>query len=484
MKLSGVFARVDGAIGGSIEANIMRIHRRRLAKIGWGGAYDPIGSDIWAAREPRPRGGNSLEILIDGKEAFASMLAEIDNARSSINITGWHANPHFALDAAQPPSVLHKVLLKAAERVEVRMLLWAGAPIPVFRPSRRDMRKVLAQLSRGGSIKCALDAHERPMHCHHDKTIVIDDRVAYVGGIDVTDFDGDRLDSSAHPARKGVGWHDAAARICGPAVRDVGDHFRLRWGATTGKNLAPSRVPDAAGDVELQVVRTIPDGMYKQLLPRGDFRILESYIRAFRSAQRFIYVENQFLWSPEIIRVLRAKLANPPRDDFRVVLLLPTKPKKGDDDTRGQLSTLVEADDGAGRLVACTLVSPNGARGNPVYVHAKIGIVDDAWMTIGSANLNEHSLFNDSEVNIVTLNERLIRETRERLWSEHLEVSRDDVGGDPVAVVDSLWTPTAKRQSERINRGQPRDHRLTLLPGISKRAGLLLGPLQGLTVDA
>ena len=82
------------------------------------------------------------------------------------------------------------------------------------------------QLIRNTKIQCALDAMERPMHCHHEKTIVIDDRIAFVGGIDLTSESGDRYDSNAHPARSDVGWHDASARIEGPAVGDVAEHFR------------------------------------------------------------------------------------------------------------------------------------------------------------------------------------------------------------------------------------------------------------------
>ena len=483
MKTTDLLARVDGAIGGAIEGTITRVHRRRLSKVGWDGAYDPVGDEAWAAGDPPPRGGNSVDILVDGVEAFGSMLEEIKSARSSIYITGWHANPHFALDAADPPSLLHHVLSDAAQRVDVRVLLWAGAPLPIFRPSRGDMRKVLGQFSEGGAIRCALDARERPMHCHHDKTIVIDNKIAFVGGIDITDFGGNRLDATNHPARPGIGWHDAAAQLRGPAVHDVGAHFRLRWEATTGESLPPAPIPEAAGDIEVQVVRTLPDGMYQEL-PRGDFRILESYLRALRSARKLIYLENQFLWSPEILVALRDKLQHPPSDDFRLVLLLPAKANSGADDTRGQLATLVQADDGAGRLLACTLVSPNGGGGNPVYVHAKIGIVDDRWLTLGSANLNEHSLFNDSEVNVVTQDEGLARDTRERLWAEHLEVSREEVSGDPTAVIEALWKPIASEQLERTRRGEGPTHRLALLPGLSKRSGLLMGPLQGLTVDA
>ena len=92
--------------------------------------------------------------------------------------------------------------------------------------------------------------------------------------------------------------------------------------------------------------------------------------------------------------------------------MLPAKPASARDDTRGALAELVEADAGAGRLLACTLYARSGAPSDAVYVHAKVGIVDDRWLTIGSANLNEHSLFNDTEMNIVTDDEELARSTR------------------------------------------------------------------------
>jgi phosphatidylserine/phosphatidylglycerophosphate/cardiolipin synthase-like enzyme len=238
-----------------------------------------------------------------------------------------------------------------------------------------------------------------------------------------------------------------------------------------------------AGNVELQVVRTVPDGMYPPL-PRGEFRVLESYLRGLQAAQRFIYLENQFLWSPEILAVLREKLRRPPTPDFRLVLVLPAKPDTGGDDTRGQLGTLLQADADGGRLVACTLYAIGAERDWPIYVHAKVGIVDDAWMTIGSANLNEHSLFNDTEMNVVTHDAELARQTRVRLWAEHLQHPDNEVAEDPIAVIDRLWKPIAREQAERRTRGERATHRLTMLPGISRRSRLLLGPLQGLVVDA
>jgi phosphatidylserine/phosphatidylglycerophosphate/cardiolipin synthase-like enzyme len=131
---------------------------------------------------------------------------------------------------------------------------------------------------------------------------------------------------------------------------------------------------------------------------------------------------------------------------------------------------LADADGGAGRFLACTLRQAEEA--HQVYVHAKIAIVDDRWLTIGSANLNEHSLFNDTEMNLVCHDERLARDLRLRLWAEHLECPREELEGDPVAIVDERWRPTAEAGGK-----------LRLLPHVSRRSRGLLGPLNGFLVD-
>jgi phosphatidylserine/phosphatidylglycerophosphate/cardiolipin synthase-like enzyme len=164
------------------------------------------------------------------------------------------------------------------------------------------------------------------------------------------------------------------------------------------------------------------------------------------------------------------------------VLVLPADPNNGADDTRGQLADLLECDGGAGRVLACTLTAL-GERGPcHVYVHAKIGIVDDRWLTLGSANLNEHSLFNDTEVNVVCCDPDLARRTRIRLRSEHLERREDEVSGDATQVIDELWRP-AEEQRRRHGAGEPPTHRLSQLPHLSRRTRRLMGPLSGLLVD-
>jgi phosphatidylserine/phosphatidylglycerophosphate/cardiolipin synthase-like enzyme len=237
-----------------------------------------------------------------------------------------------------------------------------------------------------------------------------------------------------------------------------------------------------AGDVELQIVRTLPEKLY-DFAPRGDFRIIEAYLRALRSAQHLIYLENQFLWSPEIVNILAAKLRGPPADEFRVVIMLPGKANTGQDNTRGQLSLLAEADGDQGRFLATTIRARSGNTSDRVYVHAKVGIVDDRWLTLGSANLNAHSFFNDTEVNLVTCDAALARDTRLRLWADHLERDIDEVAGEPSTIIDELWRPIAAEQRERRERGEPLTHGLVELQATSRRSERLLGPLQALLVD-
>jgi len=471
--------RADAVVGQQLERQLTAHHERRLRRLGHEQVLAaPAGG--WATTGPPPRPGNRLAVFVDGAVALAEIAAAIEAASSSVWLGGLFFSPDFRLRADQTQT-LRELLAEAAERVEVRLLAWAGAPLPLFHPDRRQVRAVQDALTAGTRVKVALDARERPLHCHHEKLVIIDSEVAFVGGIDLTSYAGDRLDRNEHPARGSIGWHDATTRIAGPAVADVAEHFRLRWQEVTGERLPPVPPPAPAGEVELQIVRTVPEKIYRRL-PKGEFTILESYLRALRAAEKLIYLENQFLWSPEIVAVLADKLRNPPDDRFRLLALLPVKPNNGNDDTRGQLGVLAAADNGAGRFFACTLHQP-GSNGCPVYVHAKIGIVDDRWLTVGSANLNEHSLFNDTEMNIVTHDQALARTTRLQLWSEHLESPTRELERDPAEIIDQRWRPLANEQLGRRRRGEPLTHKLLLLSHVSRRANALRGPINSLLVD-
>jgi phosphatidylserine/phosphatidylglycerophosphate/cardiolipin synthase-like enzyme len=479
-RMDDLLLRLDRSAGDAIASAVGRHHTRRLERIGSDALDAPPGG--WADDAPPPRAGNDVEVLVDGETAFRRVVADIRAARSFVHLTGWFLSPDFVLEDEEAPVVARDLLAAAAGRVDVRVLLWAGAPIPVFTPARRLARAVRDELRRAGPIHCALDDHERPLHCHHEKTIVIDGEIAYVGGIDLTSLAGDRRDSQRHPARAALGWHDVTTRTRGPLVADVAAHFDMRWHAVTGERLPDSPPPAPAGGVTAQLARTVPERIYPGA-SQGSFGILESYLRALRSAERFAYLETQYLWSPEIVDVLADKLRHPPDDRFRIVLLLPARPKGGADDTRGALGELIEADGGAGRVLACCLFARAGSASDAIYVHAKVGIVDDHWLSVGSANLNDHSLFNDTEMNVVTHDAGLARATRLSLWAEHLESTPAEVDGDPADVIDGQWRPIAEEQLDRRRNGLPLTHRLMRLDHVSRRSARLLGPLQGLVVD-
>jgi phosphatidylserine/phosphatidylglycerophosphate/cardiolipin synthase-like enzyme len=453
---------LDRRIGDTVARAVCAHHARRLARLGKHPLAAPAAG--WAQDAPPPRADNRLEVLIDGEQALARMVAEMRAATSFVHLTGWFMSPDFVLQEGPEPVVLRNLLAELARRVDVRVLLWAGAPIPVFRPSRRTVRGVRDELCRAGPIRCVLDPHERPLHCHHEKTIVVDGRVAFVGGIDLTAMAGDRRDSQRHAPRADVGWHDVAAVVHGPVVADVAAHFALRWHGVTGERLPETPPPAEAGSSTVQLVRTVPERTYPGL-EAGSFGILETYARAIRSATELIYLESQYLWSPEIVQLLAEKLRRPPSDRFRLLLVLPGKPYGGADDTRGALAELVAADAGAGRVLACALYAPAGPVADLIYVHAKVAVIDDRVLIVGSANLNDHSMFNDTEAALVTDDPALAAATRRRLWAEHLECSEDDVRGDPTDLIDRCWRPRAEEQLERRRHGRPMTHRVSRLDG-------------------
>jgi phosphatidylserine/phosphatidylglycerophosphate/cardiolipin synthase-like enzyme len=474
----------DLLLGRAVERSMAAHHRHRLRRLGRLDALEPCddGSQ-WCREAPPPRDGCSIDVLIDGAEMLRAIAEAIRGARRSVRIAGWHSAPHFALERGEPPTVLRELLAQTVARgVDVRALLWAGAPFHVFTPSRADVRADARELARDTGVRVAVDDRERLLHCHHEKLVVVDEEVAFVGGIDLTNLGGDRWDTARHPARGRLGWHDAGSRLRGPIVADVAEHLDLRWTAVTGEQLPAVPAPARAGDITVQLLRTIPEQVYDRIRG-GAFGILEGYMRALHSARELVYLESQFFWLPEIVDLLSVKLRDPPSDRFRVVVLLPSKPNNGEEDTRGMLAHLADADSGRGRFLATTIDAMTGSTVDQLYVHAKIGIVDDRWLTIGSANINAHSFFNDTEVNVQFYDQALARETRLRLWSEHLELAEDQIAGDPTDVVDRLWIPIARREGDRQRAGQRREHRLRELTPSSRKVERLLGPMDAIVVD-
>src|SRR5437588_2876327 len=203
----------DRVLGDTVEAGILAWHRRRLSRLGHQESIRPSGEALWAAGHPPPRPGNEVEVLIDGATVLSAIERAIRSARSHVHITGWSMTPSFALTREEDPVIVRELLAEVARGVDVRVLLWAGAPLPVIRPDRRDVRRDRDRLMTGSRVRVALDSREHLVHCHHEKIVVIDDAVAFVGGLDLTDRAGDRYDLEHHPCRRKLGWHDLAFRV-------------------------------------------------------------------------------------------------------------------------------------------------------------------------------------------------------------------------------------------------------------------------------
>lgn len=131
---SPLATRLDSLIGDGVAAAVRTEHRVRLHRLGWERALDPPRADLWAQGVPPPREGCSVSVLIDGAQALPEIADAIAGARRFVHITGWHLAPHFELVRGEQPVVLGAVLAEAAERLDVRVLEWAGAPIPLFHP--------------------------------------------------------------------------------------------------------------------------------------------------------------------------------------------------------------------------------------------------------------------------------------------------------------------------------------------------------------
>jgi len=464
----------------------------RHARESWWG-----DDDRWFPGGAPPRRANRITPLIDGEEYFTALHTALTHAQHYIYISGWSLTPRFPLLRRNEDDLIESQLLtllnEAAQRLPVRVLLWCGAPA-VLQPTKRAVEKVrdLIHEEATGDIQCALDESAHLGHCHHQKVVIVDGQVAFVGGMDLTTLGGDRWDTQRHPLRHGPNWHDLQVQIEGEAVADVERTFHQRWQATTGDGSLPHREPesDPSWHTSVQITRTIAKDTYA-FAPRGEFGIYHTYLHAIQRARRFIYLENQYLWSPDIVDALIAAINRDHADPFRIVIVLPANAHNGKWDNDRHVETLREVDNGRGIVSVYSLYASGPGIGvhpftyRPIYIHAKVGIIDDEWLTVGSANLNNRGLILNSQVNAVMCDAALARDVRIRLWAQHLSLPREEVAqADPIALIDGAWTDRAG-ETERIIHGNARPLISAVHPYVAGRRldAWLLEEAESLTFD-
>jgi phosphatidylserine/phosphatidylglycerophosphate/cardiolipin synthase-like enzyme len=411
--------------------------------------------------------GNLVRPLIHGHAYFAELLARVRRLERGdlLLFTDWRGDADERLDGAD--TEVGRVFSEAARRgVIVRCLMWRSHStlLQFSEPQNREFAEVLTE----AGAEVLLDTRVRAGGCHHQKLVVLRHRgrpaldVAYVGGIDVCHGRNDDArhegDPQAVPMAPQYGprppWHDVQVAIEGPAVGMVEASFRERWEDPAPVTTNPVRVardvsddlpldgdalppqpadPEPVGGHTVQLLRTYP---YKKpgfpFAPDGERSVARGYAKAVARARRLIYLEDQYLWSPEVAKVFADALrANP---DLRVVAVVPRHPDQASAMTRipqllgrsRALATMRAADPDR-----VAVYSPENADGTPVYVHAKVCVIDDTWATVGSDNLNMRSWTYDSELSCAVLDDSgsYGRGLRQALIREHLgrEVELDDV---------------------------------------------------------
>ena len=375
--------------------------------------------------------------------------------------------------------------------VEVKALIWDCSNFfSHYNP------KVAYQELLDVGVTCVLDDSSRgilhhPIESLHQKITVVDGTHAFVGGIDpLIELNGDfdRWDFPIHhfssPLRRNMQdhtphpWHDAHAIIEGPAAGDVEHNFRQRWNDVVQRRHLDNKllIPEhpLASPIEndslIQIARTIPEHTYsfQPLIIRG---IAQLYANALSNAHHFIYLENQYFWlhayfgidipfigtdSPEMERNIR-ELGAALRRGATVAFILPDHPNVGRAFTDAGLARLHDEAPEAvtqGRIQVFCLATSTNTDGvehyRPIYVHAKVAIIDDLWSMVGSANLNNRGMRDDTEMNVATLNAELARDLRLMLWAEHLGLMNED---DLFAIARHLGHQRQKPDLDRVSIG-------------------------------
>jgi len=421
--------------------------------------------------------GNEVRPLVHGATYFTELLDAIRRTRpgDQLFFTDWRGDADERLDG--PGTEVARVLADAARRgVVVRGLLWRSH-VDRFRYHERENRHLGEEIQAAGG-ECLLDMRVRAGGSHHQKLVVLRYRqhaewdVAYVGGIDLCHG---RRDDHTHvgddqpcPVSRRYGfrpaWHDLQLAIRGPAVADLETAFRERWEdpaplsrnpyrrwrdrilRPTGPRPCPTRLPDppTCGTDAVQILRTYP---YRRrgyaFAPSGERSIARAYRKALRRARTLIYLEDQYLWSRPVVGVFAEALAANP--DLRMIAVVPHFPV-GDSRTATVPQLLARAESvnllrsAGGDRVAVYGIENH--LGSPIYVHAKVCIVDDRWAIIGSDNVNLRSWTYDSELSCAVLNDdrSLARDLRLTLAREHLERADGDDADltDPVTTFDAF----------------------------------------------
>jgi phosphatidylserine/phosphatidylglycerophosphate/cardiolipin synthase-like enzyme len=366
-------------------------------------------------------------------------------------LIGWGFDPRTRLfpdgyDGPDDPDEVGRILVDLAcarPELDVRLLIWRSA-LPIAAQQEFFPHRARA-FFKNTPVKFRLDDQVPFGACHHQKVLVIDDRIAFCGGGDISvdrwdtpghrDDDARRImpDQKVHDPR-----HEVVMLVDGEAARAFGELGRERWRRATGETLPPP--PDAGGDpwpehvpaaltgIEVAIARTEPKWRGR---PETD-ELLRLTLASIASAKTTIYLENQYFTSPIVTEALAERLAQP---DGPEVVLISTghAPSWFDhltmDRARGAMIWRLRAADIHGRFRAFW---PRTRGGETIIVHSKTSVFDDRLVRIGSANINNRSFGFDTEVELAAESDdpevqTVIAAFRDRLVGHYMSLTGDAV---------------------------------------------------------
>ena len=422
------------------------------------------GENCW-----RYPGSDKASFIIDGADYFEAFADAAILAQKTIYISGWDIDSRLILHRRNhspeipPLGEFLNQLVKKKKSLHIYILTWDFSMLfmrerqwwPLFQLGWKTHRRVHFRMD-----------DEQPLGgSQHEKIVVIDDRLAFCGGLDLTL---NRWDTRFHHAvdsrrkdletRVYTPFHDVQMVVAGDAAMNLGRLFRDHWQRATGQILSPPNVesmpiwprniiPDISSPVRVAISRTLP--AYKG---REAIREVEQlYVDAIRSARNQIYIENQYLTVNRICEELGNRLAEP--DPPEVIIIMPQKASGWleqstmDAIRRYQLKRLYGLDHKKHMAVYYPMAED---RKTPVYIHSKLMIVDSRMAVVGSANLNNRSMGLDTECCLAmegapgSETEAAITRFRRRLLGEHLGISpekladREQAENRLISVIENL----------------------------------------------
>jgi phosphatidylserine/phosphatidylglycerophosphate/cardiolipin synthase-like enzyme len=354
-------------------------------------------------------------VIVDAEGYFRIARTAMCEARHQITLIGWDFDARIRMvhqEDGAPARVGRFIdwLVRRRRTLQVRILRWdMGAVKTLLRG--HTLLTILRWLTKR-CIHLKLDSHHPAAASHHQKIVVIDDCLAFCGGIDMTD---DRWDTRDHrdadPGRIEPGghaygpWHDATTALAGPIAAALGDLARERWQRAGGrpfrqpptvKTCWPEDLPVDFEDVEVAISRTEPE------MPDNDavHEIESLYCDLIARAERWIYAESQYFASRRVAEAIAKRLEE--ENGPEIVILNPVTADGwlepiAMDTARARLVETLRRHDPHRRL---RLYHAFTAGGEAIYIHAKVTIVDGEILRVGSSNFNNRSMGLDTECDV------------------------------------------------------------------------------------